>query len=439
MSDPARPAVAPSSEFVSLCQSQLGWLQQALGATQGAVYLAQASGETRELVPVAVQHAPSNTPHTNSEQHSPTTGAETEGPSELPSHPELPASARALALPQRSNEGQLIAWQDESLWQGQQVVVPLVHQNTAIGLLVAQRGDREWNQREFFQIQHSAQTLALAGVLDWRQRRYQQQLDRQWQRQQRDRERLDELLHQIRNPVTALRTFGKLLAQRLQGDERNRGMADSVLREGERLQSLLQAFERHVDAMAECETDSVASEAAPALASPADVPSASSLLLEGSTLEPLSAVEVLQPLLDSIAPTAQEKHLTLETELPKDLPPIRADRGALREAIGNVLNNAVAYTPAGGTVTVRAAQAPQPGWQGITVRDSGPGIPPAEQAQIFERHYRGTQHASSTQGSGLGLPIAQSLLERMGGTIELTSPLDESGGTAFTLWLPEAE
>ena len=100
-----------------------------------------------------------------------------------------------------------------------------------------------------------------------------------------------------------------------------------------------------------------------------------------------------------------------------------------------LLDNALKHTPSGGRVTLSAEREPRNGADGIvvSVADTGPGIPPAEQGRIFDRFYRGAG-ARSGEGTGLGLAIARWLVEEHHGTIEVESAPGE--GATFSVWLP---
>ena len=114
------------------------------------------------------------------------------------------------------------------------------------------------------------------------------------------------------------------------------------------------------------------------------------------------------------------------------LPTIRGDRARLRQVLGNLIENAVKYSPEGGEVRVSAAAAN--GAVKIAVRDAGPGIPREQQARIFEKFGRVDVVGASKPGTGLGLFIARSIAEAHGGSLEVTSA-GEAGST-FTLTLP---
>jgi len=129
---------------------------------------------------------------------------------------------------------------------------------------------------------------------------------------------------------------------------------------------------------------------------------------------------------------AQLKGLRWQANLPDDLPALSLDADRIGQALGNVVSNAVKYTPAGGEVAISAGVEDANVW--IRVRDTGIGIPSEEQARIFEPFYRGTTGRRFPQGMGLGLSIARDLLAAHGGRIEVEST--PGVGSTFTLWLP---
>ncbi len=102
----------------------------------------------------------------------------------------------------------------------------------------------------------------------------------------------------------------------------------------------------------------------------------------------------------------------------------------------NLVANAVAYTPLGGTVTMSLACVG--GWARLTISDTGPGIPKNELPHIFERFYRvdRARRRSAGGGAGLGLSIAYWIVRMHDGRIEVAS--EEGRGTTFSVWLPLA-
>ncbi len=108
---------------------------------------------------------------------------------------------------------------------------------------------------------------------------------------------------------------------------------------------------------------------------------------------------------------------------------VKADKEKLRAVIQNLLENAVKYTPQGGSVTIQIYD--REGFVYMSIKDSGIGIPKDQQAYIFNKFYRARNAARiEANGSGLGLFIAKSIIERHGGTITCES--EEGKGTTFT-------
>jgi signal transduction histidine kinase len=125
------------------------------------------------------------------------------------------------------------------------------------------------------------------------------------------------------------------------------------------------------------------------------------------------------------------KGLSLAVELP-ELPPVNIDSRRIGEVLRNLLENAVAHTGKGDTITVTARQLDR--LVEISVTDSGEGIPAKELPNIFERFYRvDKSRARATGGSGLGLTIARRLVEAHGGRIEVQSEPGKGSRFAFTV------
>jgi signal transduction histidine kinase len=447
MSLPNSISIPASSQFLELCQSQVTLLIQGLGAGWCAVYLAEELADNvPNLVPAFVYP---------------------EGSAQWPSgwieNPVNPKRLLASALPEEKLEFFNAAdFRDDppskedktALNQGYQIVLPLIYQQNVMGLLVARRKERKWKKQELIQIEQIARTLAIACLLDRRQGWSDRQLRKQLQLQHTRTQILDDWLHQIRNPLTALRTFGKLLLKRFLPEDRNRTLVESILRESDRLQEFLEQFDDYVDSF----KDEIAAlppetirqwhpdDEDPLELETATAPTSNPLkLLPGGalSLEPLDLTALLKPLAQSADAIAQERGLTLQIRIPPNLPPIRGDRRALGEVLNNLLDNALKYTPRGGRVTLEAGQK-HPLMQGIAISDTGPGIPPEDRARLFERHYRGVQARSDIPGTGLGLAIAKEWVEQMQGQIEIISPAiaDRANsnfpGTTFIVWLPLA-
>lgn len=422
-----------SSEFTALCRSQVTNLQEGLNADRGAVYLTkELESGTRQLIPVVVHPEDSNIWEEEIEE-----GTVVEDDS-IASMPSSPASAE-IAPQLTTTESNLLSDRDQS--NQHQVVFPLLHENVMMGLLVVARKQAQWSEWEFTQIQRTAGTIALACVLDQRQGLSQQKLHQQQLQQAQQRDHLDDILHQLRNPLTALRTFGKLLLKRLQPEEdsKSHSLAENLMRESDRLQQLLQDMGDYLDQMGE-EAVTVEPETKRSLEGSSPLKSLPSS--QALKLEPVPVKDVLTPILESISAIAQDKNITLQTDIPEQLSSVQANPKALQEVCNNILENAVKYTPEGGAIAVSVRQ-DTPECQSITIRDNGTGIPPEDQPKIFERHYRGIQSESDIPGTGLGLAIAKEYVEQMEGNLELISPAtppeNPTQGTAFIIRLKKDE
>jgi two-component system NtrC family sensor kinase len=139
--------------------------------------------------------------------------------------------------------------------------------------------------------------------------------------------------------------------------------------------------------------------------------------------------------LDGLRSAAEVKQLAVEPTLPDDLPMVRGDPFRLRQMIGNLLENAIKYSPSGGQVQMWAEAE---GDQVILhVRDFGPGIPPSDQPYLFDKFFRASNVPEDVIGTGLGLSIVKSIVDNHQGRIWVESKLGE--GSTFTVVLPCAE
>jgi signal transduction histidine kinase len=147
---------------------------------------------------------------------------------------------------------------------------------------------------------------------------------------------------------------------------------------------------------------------------------------------PTALSEWLPQMLGPWREAAQEKGLEWQISLSPDLPAMEVDPDRLGQALGNLLSNAIRYTPAGGTVSVDGNSDGDAVW--IRVSDSGPGIAPEEQGHIFEPFYRAQAGRRFPQGMGLGLTITHDIAQAHGGRLEMDSTPGQ--GSRFTLRLP---
>jgi signal transduction histidine kinase len=292
-----------------------------------------------------------------------------------------------------------------------------------------------WPQALAERLQATAGCLTEALGLDLEQQRLSRALAQQ-------DDQLQLLVHQLRNPLAALRTFGQLLLRRLERDPLNRPLVENLLAEQRQLN-------RYVDAIDELARPTPLVAAGPQ-AEPLLLPPS----LDGPAQQPLA--EWLTPLLERAAATASLQGRIWQG--PQHLPNWRGAGGAVAEILANLLENAFRYSPIGARIGLHCmalASGPdgstdgstgggaggEPNAVGLTVWDTGPAIALEERQRIFGRGARG-QAQGAIPGSGLGLALARDLARRLGGDLELVVPpqaIDPSlpdQGNAFRLTLP---
>ncbi len=438
-----------SSEYVALCREQMTLLAQGLGASLSIVYLTQelveaSSISEAKLIPILAY---------------PETGLWRQSGKKmvLPNLNQklLTGVQELISVAQEPKEGnqENLHSQEEYLFRGDRIVVPLVHENAIMGLLVTVRDDRGWKDSERDEIERVARTLAIACILDRRQAWLRSELEQQQILQEKQQDLLDNLLHQFRNPLTALRTFGKLLVKRLRPSDVNRDVATSIIRESDRLRELLLHFDEAINlTTADILAPSLPGDKVLVKATVQQTSSDVPLLLPGvgEKGSKCDLEDILEPLLISVRAIAQERGLQLTTEISPDLSPINANPKALTEVLSNIIDNALKYTPSGGKVAITVGHE-RDNFQGIAISDNGPGISQVDLKHIGERGYRGAQADTDIPGTGLGLTIAKQLIEQMQGEIQIFSPqifspalnsataLSDGPGTTFLIWLPKAK
>jgi signal transduction histidine kinase len=154
------------------------------------------------------------------------------------------------------------------------------------------------------------------------------------------------------------------------------------------------------------------------------------------SLQPVAPQRLVQDALEPLEGQFAEKGLDLQIQLPKDIPQVMADPTRAVQILTNILVNALRYTPAPGHVEV--AVSCEEGVVAFRVSDTGVGLSQEQLAHIFERFYRVDKSRSRAfGGSGIGLTIAQSLAQAMGGEIGVESA-GLGQGSSFILTLPQA-
>ena len=210
-----------------------------------------------------------------------------------------------------------------------------------------------------------------------------------------------DISHQTRTPIANLLLYASLLSES-ELDPRQREQVNALSAQAEKLSFLIKALVK-------------------------------ASRLEAGIVAPAPAVNPVGPLLENAVeqegPAALAKQITLTAE-PFD-GSAAFDPRWTGEALGNVVNNAVKYTPPGGRVSVSAQLLDS--FCRIDVADTGPGVPEGEQAAVFNRFYRGGA-TRAAEGLGLGLYLAREILAKQGGYIRLSSRPGE--GCVFSLYLP---
>jgi two-component system phosphate regulon sensor histidine kinase PhoR len=158
--------------------------------------------------------------------------------------------------------------------------------------------------------------------------------------------------------------------------------------------------------------------------------------------EPLELRSIVDRMLSMIKPIADKKRHRLVTSVDPSLPPVAGDEGRLAQVLTNLLDNAIKYTPEGGTITVGATLAPSignaeppAGAIELNVTDTGIGIPEEDRPRVFERFYR-VDKARSRElgGTGLGLAIVKHIVEGHGGQVWVEA--NHPQGSRFVVRLP---
>jgi signal transduction histidine kinase len=426
--------LAYSSQFIDLCRAQLMLLGN-MGAEKGIVYTTQTAitGQEPKLEPLVSY--PDESVWQEEMFISKMLNSTTEDPEMMLS--DMVAPQLGVSLGKLPTQPQQV-----HKWPPQKLLQPLAHEGIIIGLLWVVRIDRPWQEPERHQVEQISRTVSLAAIIDQERQWAMQTLQKQQQLQGRQQKIFDNLLHQLRNPLTAIYTFGKLLVKKIPAEDANQRIALNILRESEHLKELMQQLDNF--------TGTRQLEASENLLLPENIETQNAgtqnfggeslPLLPPASLElqPCIVSEILEPILANAAAVAQEKQLFFSSQIPTDIPAVLASASALREVLGNLVDNALKYTLQGIVQVTVLADKQQ---LSIVISDSGVGIPSEDLPRLFQRSYRGVQASGNIPGTGLGLSIVKDLLNQMGGTIKVVSPLsrDFQGkaiGSEFTVSLP---
>lgn len=223
---------------------------------------------------------------------------------------------------------------------------------------------------------------------------------------QQKTEFLNVVAHDLRTPLTCIRTYTDLIAMYVdEPPETYAEFLQIVVEETERLGQLLDNF---LD-LARLENATLRFE-----------------------LGPVRVDELIERFGHVWSAKAAAEQIELWSQVERDLPAICADRPRLEQVITNLLSNAFKHTPPGGQIGLRAKAAD--GGVTVWVEDTGPGVPEADRARIFERFRQARGADRSRGGAGLGLAIAHAVVTAHGGRIWVEDVA--GGGASFGFWLP---
>ncbi|HEX2202405.1 MAG TPA: HAMP domain-containing sensor histidine kinase [Longimicrobium sp.] len=225
---------------------------------------------------------------------------------------------------------------------------------------------------------------------------------------------LTNVSHELRTPLTAIVTYGEVLRDGLLGEvsQRQREAIESMIGSCRQLLSMIEEILTYARTNA-----------------------------QAINLQPsdFSLDDVVASVYDMNASLVERKKLGFAAELSPDLPLVHADRDKVAHVLGNLIGNAIDFTPDGGWVRVGARRSGRtPGWLEVEVSDTGIGIDPSHHELIFREFAQvDASRARIHHGTGLGLAIARQFVRLHGGEIWVESELGE--GSRFFFTLPSVE
>jgi two-component system OmpR family sensor kinase len=213
--------------------------------------------------------------------------------------------------------------------------------------------------------------------------------------------------HEMRSPLSRMRTELEVTLDQPRDREEYEAVLRSALEEVERLSRLTE----ELLALARLDADELPPTAA----------------------SPVALLPLVHEELQRVLPEAEKRDIRCQVK-GSAVHAVRGSPDALRLVVGNLLQNAVKFSPSKGKITVTVLA--ETGDAVLAVSDMGPGLAPGEADRIFDRFYRGSASSPDTPGVGLGLAIVRAIVTRYGGQIAVTS--EPGTGATFTVRLPLA-
>ena len=402
--------ISVSDEFIDLCEAQLSLLFHNFLVEESAIYLTENYQQEPKLIPILVY------PHSSNYS----------SPNLLPSFSPDFVNETVSDSFYHASQTQILLNEEVDSETPHQLVLPLIYQDMVFGLLAMKRTHKCWQPHEILEVKEIAQTIAIARLMEEKQQLIESKYNDLEVLQNLQKKNLDDFLHQLKNPLTAIRTFGKLLLKNILPENPSYNASQSIIRESNRLQDLIADFTQQWQ---QKETNSLT------LPQPQSTSFFLTENIESLTL--IKITEIVVPILESIEILATEKNIRVYRNINHSLPLVFSNKKALREIVNNLLENAVKYTPENGSILLEI-DVNKNDLLFITIADTGYGIPLEDQKHIFERGYRGQQEKSNIEGTGLGLAIVKELCNKINVEISLTSPYfwmknQQYNGTQFCL------
>jgi len=218
------------------------------------------------------------------------------------------------------------------------------------------------------------------------------------------KEMSDNIAHDLRSPITRIRGIAEVTLTDGKSMDEYENMAASTIEECDRLLDMINTM------LMISKTESG---------------------VDKLSFERIDLANLVREACELFEPTAEDKSVTLSCEVPQKSHLV-GDNRTIQRMLSNLLDNAIKYTPSGGTVSVSVSENDERNIV-ITVKDTGIGISPNDLPRIFDRFYRCDQ-SRTTLGIGLGLSLARAIARAHGGDITVTSLLNQ--GSIFTVTLP---